>query len=509
MKLFGFDLGTQKSSVSYFYDGIVSTLSINGQESLPSVVYIDPDDDSRLFGQQVLTQRLIHPERILFDTKTQLGKRTKKLINGENFYPDDVAYELLAFMRRKVKEQFGEDIGKASIALPSYFDENQREFVQRAAMKAGINLFGLVSEAQAAAMDYCFNKRLRQSLMVIDIGSGTFEVAIVDVKHNEIELLASGGDDLGGNDFNLALTDFFKNQMLNQKKVSTVPESEIDHQNLLNIAEKVKIALSASPKVQIAENLAGVKLKIKKFTLGDFEGLLQPILIRITQKISEVLKISRLSLSSIDEILLTGGTCKHPIIQNLIAQNFKTPSLHPNPETCVSRGTAILCHQLTDSTKPHTTSATLTNSIGVEMYDENQERLRLVHVLKRTKKYPVKGALIGATIPGQFRLKLKIWQGEYINELHRNKELGEIKVDLQKEHIGEQNGVVIILQADEGGELKCTTVEIPYNKELINDPTFIQMLEFSDKNLGLIQYTDIYKLMQKYKFQKHELILEI
>lgn len=510
MKAFGFDLGTTSSSFSCCHDGKVDTLFIDNQECIPSIVYIDPDDDSRLFGLLAQERLLDQPERVLYGTKPKLGKQAKKEISGENFYSDDVAYELLDFMRRKAKEQIGEDVENAFIALPAYFDEKQRESIKKAAKRAGIDLVGLVSEAQATAIDYCFDKRQRENLMVVDIGSGTFEVVILEIKHNEVELLASGGDDLGGNDIDLILTNFFKENLAKKKIEGGGLDDEIFHQHLMQVAEMVKIELSACHEVQISKKVLGVKLEIKKFKIAQFEQLLQPILTRIVEKIQEVLEASRLSLSRIDEILLTGGSCKHSVIQELIAKNFKNPSLHFNPETSVSRGAAILCHQIVAGTKPPPLAETLSSSIGIGMYDDRQKHLRLIHILKRGKKFPVKGAVIGSTLRGQFRLKLRIWQGENINDIERNRKLGnEIEIKIQKEHIGEENGVVIILQADEGGALKLTAVEIPPTKEMFNDPAFRQMLEFSDKYQGLVQYTDILKLMQKYEFRQHELVLEI
>lgn len=512
MKAFGIDLGTTNSILSYYSKGAIVIVPIESQRLVPSVVYIDDKDGSMTVGQYAKRRILANPNQVLSSTKRFIGTNWTKTINGEKYTPIDSAREVLLYIKREAEKNLGERIENVVVTIPAYFNDKQREDTKKAAEEAGLNVLLLLPEPTAAAICHGFNKEKDQTILVVDLGGGTFDVSLLEVKNNNFEVKAIDGDSfLGGDDFDYAIVQFL-NEWVLKNTGKDISKDAVIQQMLKENAEKIKIELSAAKSTDILISDHGIEIDINRFTVDQYKQLIQPYLGKIVEKIQNVLSAAKMGIDDINRVVLVGGSCKHPIIKELITQQFKTPFLDDDMDTSVSRGAAIVCHSLLAPT--HADSVhfedVIPQSLGIDMIVTELERRQFIPILRRNTKYPAKGVVRGFTMPGQKEAVMTVYRGEYIDQLERNNKLGILSLKIDSQGSEYPNMVAAIFNLDENCILTFTGVEILLNNEqILSDSLFQRIDQYADQNDGVILYGDIEQLIRKYSLRKEVVKIEV
>lgn len=511
-KAFGIDLGTTNSVVASYSKGTPEIVLIEGQRLVPSVVYYDPNDNI-VVGQQAKKRVIMDPGQTLSSTKRDIGTNWKKKINGVNRTPIDSAKQVLDYLKRETERTTGEKMDKVVITVPAYFDDEQREATLKAAKQAGLNVLRLLPEPTAAAICHGFNKEKDQSILVIDLGGGTFDVSLLEVKKNSFEEKIIEGDRmLGGDDFDNKIIDYM-DAWVRDKYGRSIKDDPVIRQKLKENAEKVKIELSTarSTDIYIPQIVSGVDIEIERFTIDQYKQLIQPYLNIIVEKTRKVLKDARTDITDINRVVLVGGSCKHPIIKELITESFKTPYFEDDMDTAVARGAAIFCHSLllpTDVKERVEVSNVIVHSLGIDMRDSKTGRLNFIPILKRNGKMPAKGAIMGFTREEQDQASISVYRGEHIDMLDKNVRLGELHLPIEGQYTKHANAVGAIFELDINGILKFTAVQIPATPDIFEDPSLKRLMQSAEDNDNVVNVADMVELVQRHRLKTKEITVQ-
>lgn len=355
-KVFGIDLGTTYSCVAYIDENNNPTVLKNSEGDLttPSVVFFD-EENSILVGESAKESSKMYPEKSISFAKRSIGQENSKMfINGKELSPAEISSYILKkivkdandSLRMEGKLQENESIKDVVITCPAYFGINERAATKTAGELAGLNVLQIINEPTAAAITYgVIDNNTEKTILVYDLGGGTFDVTIIHVKPGEIRVICTGGDHmLGGKDWDdaiiLYVEDEFKKQTGMSDNILDDPETL---QEITLAVEKAKKLLSSKEKAPISINYKGARAKIE-ITREKFDELTKPLLERTISltngMIAEVNK-KGFSKNSIDEILLIGGSSKMPQIASAVKQEFNKEPKMFDPDEAVAKGAAI------------------------------------------------------------------------------------------------------------------------------------------------------------------------
>ncbi len=523
MKAIGIDLGTTNSVISCYRKGASNVIKIEGEEIIPSVAYIDKQGNIML-GKSAKKRILIDSAQTLSSTKRNIGDKSwTKEINGNDFTPIDAAREILSYLKREAEKTLGSSIQQAVITIPAYFNDAQRNDTMIAAKQAGFQVLRLLPEPTAAAVSHGFEKEKDQSILVIDLGGGTFDVSILKITNNNFEVKAvDGNSQLGGDDFDNAIADFI-HTWIEENLGQSLRDDPRVKQRLKEEAERAKIELSSAMTTQILiPNLApDINVDID-FSRTQYKALIQEYLEQIVNKTNSVLSDAQLDIDDINRVVLVGGSCKHPIIKDLIRAHFKEPFVAGNMDTCVAQGAALVCASLLAPTpeikeelgKPVDISLqdVLAHSLGVEMISSILKVPVIVHILKRNTNYPNMAGVFGVAKPKQKEVRLRVWRGEVTNQPEANTFLGELNMIISKENLGDNENLILsIFDLDANGIITFTGVEIPSTPSIVNSLEMQAAFAESDRDSptkGVITYATIKRLLDKQNFKSNEIIIK-
>lgn len=355
-KVFGIDLGTTYSCVAYIDENNNPTVLKNSEGDLttPSVVFFD-EENSILVGESAKESSKMYPEKSISFAKRSIGQENSKMfINGKELSPAEISSYILKkivkdandSLRMEGKLQENESIKDVVITCPAYFGINERAATKTAGELAGLNVLQIINEPTAAAITYgVIDNNTEKTILVYDLGGGTFDVTIIHVKPGEIRVICTGGDHmLGGKDWDdaiiLYVEDEFKKQTGMSDNILDDPETL---QEITLSVEKAKKLLSSKEKAPISINYKGTRAKIE-ITREKFDELTKPLLertISLTNGMIAEANKKGFSKNSIDEILLVGGSSKMPQIASAVKQEFdKEPKMF-DPDEAVAKGAAI------------------------------------------------------------------------------------------------------------------------------------------------------------------------
>lgn len=365
-KYIGIDLGTTFSCMAYIDDNGQPVVIPNGDGSntTPSTVLFE--DDTTIVGQEAKNQSIIDPANFEQFVKRHMGERDYQFLteDGEKYSPEAISAIILSKMKADAEAYLGETVDGAVITVPAYFNEAQRKATMDAGKIAGLEVLGIINEPTAAALAFGITKgnEKEQTIMVYDLGGGTFDVTILRFDAENITVLSTTGDrKLGGYDFDgciiRAVTDAAAEQGIN------ISEDKIAQQDLQLKAEEAKKALSMKEKTNIIINIGGRPFKFV-LTRDDFTDLIEPLLFRTISSIETACDEAGLEYSDLDKILLVGGSTRMPLVRESIEEETGiTPSSEVHPDEAVAIGAAY--HVLEVVRKEQTKS---------EQYkDENQK----------------------------------------------------------------------------------------------------------------------------------------
>jgi len=463
----GIDLGTTNSVVSVYRRGVAETLPVDGRSALPSVVSFRPDD-SVLVGQPAKSRLLIDPENTIGSAKRFMGDRGKRYPAGRrSLSPSDVAALILGKLKASAEAALGQEVWDAVITVPAYFTEAQREDTKRAGEEAGLNVLRLIPEPTAAAIAYGLDKGKDQTLMVYDLGGGTFDVSILKVRGNNFEVKAVGGDgNLGGDDFDAAISkwaaDRFRAETGIDVLTNNTREGLMARQQLKEASEVAKIELSQSEEAEIAiPNFLGHQLDLK-LTLSQYNSLIAPLLDRTVQIMKSVLTDARMRSEDIDRVILVGGSTKNRAVRGLVAREIKDPFTSDRVDEVVAHGGAILAANMflpeEDATPLEITDVTA-HSFGVDVLND-QNKLIFHAIIPRQTPYPCRMGMLGTTShPNQDTIVMHVFRGEDESP-ERNTYLGELDLPVmppQKETVP----IAAIFELDADGIIHFTVAQLP------------------------------------------------
>lgn len=370
-KIIGIDLGTTNSCVAVM-EGGKSTVIQNseGGRTTPSVVGFTKDDE-RLVGQLAKHQLVTNPENTIYSVKRFMGRKqnevsdeikevsfkTKKSSKGEvlieipnkdkEYPPQEISSMVLAKLKKTAEEHLGNEIEKAVITVPAYFNDSQRQATKDAGKIAGLEVERIINEPTAAALAYGLDKKSNEKIAVYDFGGGTFDISILEIGEGVIEVLATNGNThLGGDDFDKKIVDWIVTEFKKSDGVD-LSKDNMALQRVREAAEKAKIELSGTQSTTISlpyvtADSSGPKHLSLELSRAKFNQMIDNLIQKSIRPCKKAMKDANLKNSDIDEIILVGGSTRVPAVQKAVKDSFnKEPNKSLNPDEVVAVGAAI------------------------------------------------------------------------------------------------------------------------------------------------------------------------
>jgi len=370
-KAVGIDLGTTNSVVAATMEGGKAEVIPNaeGGRVTPSVVAFT-DDGQRLVGQVAKRQAILNPEATIHSAKRFIGRKwgevdeeakavPYKVVKGENdavrievrgkeHAPEEISAQVLRKLADDAGRFLGERVTEAVITVPAYFNDAQRQATKDAGKIAGLEVLRIINEPTAAALAYGLEKKGQETVLVFDLGGGTFDVSLLDVGDGVVEVRASSGDGhLGGDDFDKRIVDWMADEFKNDQGIDLRSDPQA-LQRLFEAAERAKVELSSVTETQInlpyvTADAAGPKHLNMKLTRSQFDKLTQDLVERTRGPVEQALSDAKLTADDIDEVILVGGSTRIPAVQGLVRKltGGKEPNVSVNPDEVVAVGAAL------------------------------------------------------------------------------------------------------------------------------------------------------------------------
>jgi len=371
MKILGIDLGTTNSAMAIVEGGEPRIIeNKEGNRTTPSVVAITKTGE-RLVGLLAKRQSITNPKNTIFSVKRLIGRRFSdpevqkdiKLLPyeireakdggveikmGDKWYrPAEISAMILQKLKQDAEDRLGEKIEEAVITVPAYFDDSQRKATKDAGEIAGLKVKRIINEPTAAALAYGFNKKKDEQIVVFDFGGGTFDISVLEVSEDTIEVKATGGDThLGGDDFDQKIIDWLVEEFKKEQGID-LTKDQLALQRLKDAAEKAKHELSSTLETEInipfiTSDANGPKHLSIKLTRAKLENLVKEYIDKSIEITKQIVKESGFKISDIDEIILVGGQTRMPAIQEAVKNLFgKEPHKDINPDEVVAIGAAV------------------------------------------------------------------------------------------------------------------------------------------------------------------------
>ncbi len=452
-KTVGIDLGTTNSVVAVMEGGRPAVIvNAEGSRTTPSVAAFR-EGGERLVGQVAKRQGVLNPDKTLYSIKRFIGRRYSEVadertlvpykvvpgpndvvrfdVGGKHYAPEEISAMILKKLVEDASKYLGEKISDAVITVPAYFNDAQRQATKDAGKIAGLNVLRIINEPTAAALAYGLDKKTNETVLVFDLGGGTFDVSILEVGDGVFEVKATNGDThLGGDNFDKAVVDWLAEEF----KKDYAIDLRLDKQSLQRLteaAEKAKTELSSVMETQISlpfitADASGPKHLEIKLTRAKFDDLTHELVERCRGPVMAALADAKLTEKDIDEVILVGGSTRIPAVQKLVKQltGGKEPHQGVNPDEVVAVGAAIQAGVLAGEVKDVVLLDVTPLSLGVETLGGVMSKL-----IERNTTIPVRRSQVFSTAEdNQPAVDIHVLQGE--REMARdNRSLGQFKLE--------------------------------------------------------------------------------
>src|ERR1700712_2434795 len=393
-KAVGIDLGTTNSVIATMEGGQPTVIpNAEGARTTPSVVAFTPSGE-RLGGQIARRQAILNPKGTIYSAKRFIGRHYDEVasekdavsfdvvpgpdgavrfsINGKVYAPEEVSALVLRKLVEDAAKFLGEKITEAVITVPAYFNDAQRQATKDAGRIAGLEVLRIINEPTAAALAYGLDKREHETVMVFDLGGGTFDVSVLDVGDGVFEVKSTNGDTfLGGEDFDMRLVEYLAAEFKKDTGID-IKNDKLALQRLKEAAEKAKIELSSTTQTEInlpfiTADQTGPKHLTMKLTRAKFEALVGDLIEKTVEPCRKALKDAGLTAAEIGEVVLVGGMTRMPKVQEVVKQLFgKEPHKGVNPDEVVAIGAAVQAGVLAGDVKDVLLLDVTPLSLGIE-----------------------------------------------------------------------------------------------------------------------------------------------
>jgi molecular chaperone DnaK len=453
-KVIGIDLGTTNSCVAY-YDGKEAKVIANkeGRNTTPSVVAFT-DKGEILVGEPAKRQAITNPEKTIYSVKRIMGmmcsdkeaqeardKVQYKIvdnngacaveIDGKKYTPQEISAKILTKLKEDAESFLGEEVTEAVITVPAYFNDSQRKATQEAGKIAGLNVLRIINEPTAASLAYGLDKKGEETILVYDLGGGTFDVTVLEIGDGTFQVLSTDGNAfLGGDDFDNRIIEWLVNEFKAETGID-LSQDKMAMQRLKDAAETAKKELSSKTETEInlpfiTADATGPKHLVKTLSRAKFEAMIDDLLQETLRHIDTALNDADLSKSDIQEIVMVGGSTRIPKVQQLVSEYFGGKELNKgvNPDEVVALGAAIQGGVLKGDVKDVLLLDVTPLSLGIETLGGVMTK-----VIEKGTTIPVKKSQVFSTAEdNQTAVTIHVLQGE--REFAKdNKSLGQFNLE--------------------------------------------------------------------------------
>jgi molecular chaperone DnaK len=452
-KILGIDLGTTNCAMAIMEGGLPKILeNIEGNRTTPSVVAISKNNE-RIVGQAAKRQAVINPENTVYavkrligrhfgedevqrDLKTvpykilQAGEGVKVRMGDKDYTPQEISAMILTKLRADAEAKLGEKITEAIITVPAYFNDSQRQATKDAGLIAGLDVKRIINEPTAAALAYGFDKKQGQQIVVYDLGGGTFDVSVLDISADTVEVKATNGDThLGGEDFDQRIINWILEEFKRDQGID-LSKDTLALQRIKESAEKAKIELSTAQETEINQpfittDVNGPKHLVMKISRAKLESLVLDLVEKTIDPCKKALADAGYTIKDIEEVVMVGGMTRMPLVLQKVREFFsKEPNLSVNPDEVVALGAAVQAGVLQGDVKDVLLLDVTPLTLGIETLGSVATPL-----IERNTTIPTsKSQVFSTAADGQTSVEIHIVQGER-PMAHDNKTLGRFILD--------------------------------------------------------------------------------
>lgn len=470
-KAVGIDLGTTNSCVAVMEgSGPVVISNAEGMRTTPSIVAFTKNGE-RLVGDPARRQAAVNSSRTIASVKRRMGTDYRIRIDGREYSPEEISAMILLKLKQDAESYLGSSVTDAVITVPAYFSDAQRQATRDAGRIAGLNVLRIINEPTSAAFAYGLDNNVGQKVLVYDLGGGTFDVSVIEIGENLIEVLATAGDNhLGGDDYDQRLADYLVQEFKKANKID-LRKDPAAYQRVKDEAEKAKKELSSAlqttvniPFITMAKD--GPKHLEVSLTRAKFEELTADLTSRTEAPVRQALSDAGITPSELGRVLLVGGSTRMPVIAECVKRiTGKEPSRNVNPDECVAMGAAIQAQKLSGGQLVGAAASIILMdvtplSLSIETVGGIATRL-----IERNTTIPCRHSQIFTTA-GNFQtsVDIKVLQGEkkYARD---NTLLGNFRLDGIKRALAGVPQIEVTFDIDVNGIVNVTAKDLGTGRE--------------------------------------------